>query len=76
MKPMIQSRLVQLGGLNARGDDLEAAVGVCHLDNGHGGDQEEYDGRGLSQFFGELMDYCFHAQRACKRVKGPHESSG
>ncbi len=66
----------QLGGLDARGDDLEAAVGVGHLDDGHGADQEEYDGCGFGQFFRELVDDAFDSEGACKRVKGPHQARG
>ena len=45
----------ELGGLDARGDDLEAVVGIDHLDDGHRPHQEEDDLRRPRQRFAQLL---------------------
>ena len=53
-KPISHIRRDLARGADARGDDLEAVVGVDHLDDGHRADQEEHDLRGGSDGFVEL----------------------
>src|SRR5206468_11987883 len=60
-------------GADAGGDDLEAVVGVDHLDDGHRPDQEEHDLRGGGNGLVELTADQYVVPRR-SRVDGPEQA--